>query len=101
MAEFHFQVVEFRSSPVGCGSRAFSDEIEDRRQAGTVHARTVTAGRRRPSHLRTVAIFGPYDRDGELAAFAEAPEFAKRIGLRLCVPSADLSRPRRVQDRHQ
>jgi len=93
------QIIEFQSSRVD-EIEALANEMENRRQAGTVQSVTVTADRDHPNRYRTIAVFDSYESAMQNSQRPETQEFARRMG-ELCDGPQTLRRDglRRVRRR--
>ena len=78
MAKF-IQIIEFETSRLD-EVQALSNDMESRRQGGTVETITVTADRDRPNHYRTIAAFDSYESAMQNSQRPETQEFARRMG---------------------
>ena len=77
MAKF-VQIIEFETSRLD-EVQALSDEVESRRQGGTVETITVTADRDRPNRYRTIATFDSYESAMQNSERPETQEFARKM----------------------
>jgi quinol monooxygenase YgiN len=77
MAKF-IQIIEFETSRLD-EVQTLSNEMDSRRQGGTVETITVTADRDRPNHYRTVATFDSYESAMQNSQRPETQEFARSM----------------------
>ena len=77
MAKF-IQIIEFETSRLD-EVQALSNEMEGRRQGGTVETITVTTDRDRPHHYRTIARFDSFESAMQNSQRPETQEFARRM----------------------
>lgn len=77
MAKF-VQIIEFQTSRIG-EVEQLANEMEGRREGGTVRSITVTADRDRPDHYRTIAVFDSYESAMQNSQRPETQAFAQKM----------------------